>query len=179
MKGLSKSLTDSELSSLCPGSPTTLYTELRDHSLPECLGPTGCGFVLFVERNDPDNTVGHWLAMVRRGNAVEMFDPYGARGGSDPWFLDHTFVPPASLRELQESTPVMDAWIRQHGCMPVSNPYRFQVMKRGINTCGRHCAVRIMNSQFDIHDYNAYIRHYCAMHQCTPDELVTMWTSHS
>jgi hypothetical protein len=174
---LAKSLTDSELAKLCPGSPTTLYTELEGRPLGECLGPTGCGFVLFVEEDEPDNTVGHWLAMLRRGTTVEMFDPYGARGSGDPWFLDHTFVPPSSLRALHESTPVMDEWIRTNGHTPVSNPYRFQKMKKGINTCGRHCAVRIMNSQFNIHDYNAYIQHYCRMHSCTPDELVTMWTS--
>jgi hypothetical protein len=175
--GISKSLSDSELMRLCPGSPVNLYTDIKSKHLDDCLGPTGCGFVLFVERNDPDNTVGHWLAMLRQGTQVEMFDPYGSRGGRDPWFLDHTFVPSSSLRELHESQPVMDGWIRSHGCTPVSNPYRFQVMKQGINTCGRHCAVRIMNSQFNIHDYNAYIRHYCNVHHCTPDELVTMLTS--
>ena len=174
---VSYSLTDTDLQRLCPDAPITLYPDLPTTDISRVLGPTGCGFVLFVETQTPESTNGHWLALLRKGNAIEMFDPYGAQSSGDPWFLDHTFVPSSSLRALHESIPTMSVWIKQHGCVPTSNPYRLQVMKRGINTCGRHAAARVMNGHFDVHGYYRYVMHYCHMYNCDPDELVTLWTS--
>lgn len=173
---ISKALSDTELKKLCPGCPITEYSDVDEKDLAECLGSSGRGFVLFVEEDSPDETTGHWLALSRRGGTVEMFDPYGAHGRGDPWFLDHTFIPPASLRALHEGMPTLQQWIHEHGFVPTANPYRFQVMKPGINTCGRHSAYRLMNSDLDIHGYKELVTAECAKQACTPDVLVTRIT---
>lgn len=175
---MAKELTDADLRRLCPGCPIIEYSKLKETPLEGVVGPGGGGLILFVEQSSGNTITGHWLAAVHTGgDTIEFFDPYGARRGGDPWFLDHTFVPSASLRALSESTPVVSAWAQQNGVKPVFNPTRFQVMKEGINTCGRHCAVRLQNSHFDNTTYTRYIRHYCDANNCNPDELVTAWTS--
>jgi hypothetical protein len=174
---LAHALSGEDMQRLCPGSQITLYNELINKRASDCIGPSGAGFVLFVERDGADVTSGHWLALIQRNHELEIFDPYGSsHAGGDPWYLDHTFIPRASLIALKEASPVVDAWSRREGLSPIYNPYRYQAMRNGINTCGRHCAARVMNSHFNTHDYRRYIQHYCALYKCTPDMLVTAWT---
>lgn len=173
---MARELTGQDLKRLCPYCPITTYADLPSVPLQRVIGPTGCGFLFFIEKDSPEAMVGHWLALLKQGNSLEVFDPYGAKNGGDPWFLDHTFISKPSLVALKESAPIIHEWAAQNGLNASFNPYRYQVMHNGINTCGRHAAARVMNSHFDERGYHEYVMHYCQVYNCSPDVLVTAWT---
>lgn len=79
---------------------------------------------LFVKNNK--SNIGHWCALIRYGNTIEFFDSYGE-----------------NLYKHFEYQRIMKNYNF------ISNKYRFQEPKFGINTCGYHCIWRI----------------YCALHK--------------
>jgi len=178
MNAISKELTDTQMQTLCPGCPITEYGRLAETPATAALGPQGTGFLFFTEKNTPEVSIGHWLGMIRTGNSIEVFDPYGAKPGGDPWYLDHTFVSPQSLIALKESAPIVRQWAMRNNLTPTFNPYKYQQMKNGINTCGRHCCVRVKNADMSESEYHAYIQQLCRTYRCSPDQLVTAMTKH-
>jgi len=173
---IKKELTDVEVRRLCPGIPITEYSNLPMTDASSALGDNGCGFLFFVEQNTPSVSTGHWLGMLRKDSNIEFFDPYGAKRGGDPWFLDHTFVTPETLNKLKESSPIVKQWALKNNLRPSYNPYHYQQMKNGINTCGRHCCARIMNAQMSEDEYHNYIMSLCNKYNASPDVIVTMIT---
>lgn len=168
-------LSETDMNKLCPGVPVTIFYDLQTKTLDEVLGTNDCGIILFVESKEGANISGHWLAMIRRPSegTVLLFDPYG--GGRSPWNLDRTFVSNGTLNALHESAPYMDEIVQGAGLKPVYNKFRFQRMREGVNTCGRHCAVRVMNWDKSDDEYKSFIEHFSAMHM-DPDEAVTFIT---
>lgn len=170
-------LTDSDLNSLCPGVPITLFNALNDAgvTLDSILGAGDCGFVLFVQKEKPSLVSGHWLAAIRRASegTVLLFDPYGGR--SSPWNLNRTFISNRQLDALDQSEPHLDNLVKAAGLKPVYSTVRYQRMKEGVNTCGRHCVVRVLNREKSEEEYKEYISKFDEF-GLNPDQAVTLIT---
>lgn len=149
-------LSDSDLRALLPDIVITQYNELEDKSLGQLLNDKGQGIILFVQEETRTVVSGHWLAICRVQGGVLLFDPYG--GKKDPWFLAHTWVSEEELDALDQETPILSEIVRKAGLRPVYNPDRLQKMKKGIETCGRHCVVRLWNQHQSSAEYSREIR---------------------
>lgn len=154
----SYALTQDDIQYLIPGITVTLYPDLDGKTLDDLLDRSGRGMVLFVEHEDNDSIDGHWLALARQREGLLMFDPYG--GHAEPWFLDRTFVSDRTLKTLDEDAPKLDIIVKRANIKPIYSPTRYQRMVKGVDTCGRHCVVRLWNHEKNDSEYKMYLQSY-------------------
>ena len=164
-----RELGDTDMQKLLPGVPITEYADLGRKAPSDVINGDGKGIIFFTEKETPTSKVGHWLGIVQRGGAVEMFDPYGGKG--DPWALDHTWISARTGKSLHEDKPLLAQLLARTGLQVIHNPYRLQSMTPGINTCGRHVVVRLWHADQDIHTYASHLRQ-----TGVPDEVVAQQT---
>lgn len=150
-KVVATELTDADMEILLPHTPITKYGDLQGKSLGHILDHEGRGIIFFAETETGSSLSGHWLAVARQPDGVLLFDPYG--GTEDPWFLDHTWVSARTNKSLDQTGPFLQQLVQASGLRPLYNKHRLQRMKEGINTCGRHCVVRLWHSTLDSDAY--------------------------
>ena len=116
--------------------------------------------------------VGHYVAMIykQRTNTIEYFDPYGFNPGEDiahsKWLIKNNDV------RTTESLKYLLAKFKNFGGQVNVNNNRYQAMARHINTCGRHCIIRLLKHELTNTEYNIYLRGF----GLTPDQIVSMLT---
>lgn len=162
-------LSQTDIQHCIPGVPVTSYSDLASKTLNDILDSEGRGIIYFEEASTPQGEQGHWLAVLRGGDGVLVFDPYG--GIRDPWYLDHTWLKPGMENKLHESRPELVQLIIDAGLKTTYNTHRLQKMAPGINTCGRHCVSRLLHSQMDNHAYTTW-----ALTGGNADVKVTLFT---
>jgi hypothetical protein len=145
-----------EMNFLLPGVPVTLYPELQGKLLADIVDSHGRGIVLFVQRETKDAIEGHWLAICRQRHGILLFDPYG--GHQDPWYLNHTFVSNRALKALREEAPLLDGIVQRSNMQPLYNEVRYQRMSPDVDTCGRHCVVRLWNAGMEDTEYHRFMQ---------------------
>lgn len=172
---LSYALTDKDVHRLLPGVPLTLYSDLTDKSLSSLLDSRGRGMILFVESEKSSTISGHWLAVATQPDGLLVFDPYGGRS-QDPWYLDRKFISNRDEKALNESAPHLHKLITSAGIKPIYSTVRYQELQKGIDTCGRHCVVRLWHKDRDLKRYDSFMDTARSLTGATFDELVTSWT---
>ena len=130
-----KPLSDTDLKTII-GEDTKIitYPELSRYNNIEELLPNPYDFVVILLLESPAS--GHWLCLLRYNNGYEFFDSYGNPPDYD---LSHWLTPQERLK-LGESQKYLSYLLQ-------GNPYvyskiKYQVMRRGVNTCGDHVAYR-------------------------------------
>ena len=66
------------------------------------------------------------------------------------------------------------------GKLYVYNKIKYQVMRRGVNTCGDHVSYRCFlfkKKQFNLRDYQKHIENSTRLYGLTPDQLVAKFVS--
>lgn len=162
-------LDDADMNILLPGAPITKYGDLDKLTLGNIIDDKGIGILIFIDEETPTLISGHWLGVLRRGMTVEAFDPYGGR--KDPWHLNKTFTDYETNEEFNQERPLLANLILRSGLTPVYNTQRLQSMRSGIDTCGRHVAVRAMNRHMNIAEYTDWLES-----QGPPDQVVAQIT---
>jgi hypothetical protein len=146
--------------------PVHLYKDLRKFdNVREVIGENNACIVLFPVKS---SSSGHWIAILYHPetNTVEHFDPYGFSWNTE---LNYTEDPTWTQYNLLGKL-YNDA--REQGYNVIYNPYRFQKLKDGINTCGKHSAIRCRFRYLNIEEYKKLM-----MGQSQdPDYLVTILT---
>jgi len=147
-------------------APVHLYKDIRKFThIREVIGPNNACLVLFPVKSDSD---GHWIAILYHPetNTIEHFDPYGFSWNQELQYSEDTeWTQYNLLGKFYDEA-------RQKGYNVIYNPYRFQKLKTGINTCGKHSSIRIRFKYLDIEQYKKLM-----MGQSQdPDYLVTILT---
>jgi hypothetical protein len=166
MGSKSYSLSDGDIRKLLGQDISIItYPELKHlQSADDMFDDKGRCILLFLTENDHS---GHWLALIKRGQTIEFFDPYGEAPEDQK---DN--VPEANLERLDESQPYLTDLIKASGYKTVYNHFGYQKDKAGINTCGRHCAVRLLNKDLPLPKYKTMIQNS----GLSPDDYVTKAT---
>jgi hypothetical protein len=115
------------------------------------------------------HNVGHWIGLIKRGNTIEMFDPYGNKpeklnkevGGAMNKYQD-----PHLLREKVEES----------GYNLIHNSKQHQPLSQDINTCGRHAVMRVMFAHLPLDKYNAVVSKIAKDSGVSVDDLATALT---
>lgn len=143
---------------------TNLYTypELAQfNNINEMLGEYGCCVILFLTKWH----YGHWTACFRvNENTIEFFDSYGYMPDDEKEFIEDNF-----MKDSNQNRNYLSELLYKSGCKIIYNEYKLQKRIKGINTCGKHCCVRI-NNRLIPH------KKYCEMlinKKYNPDFLVT------
>jgi len=113
-----------------------------------------------------DEYTGHWLCLHKdKHDNIYYFDPYGTGIDKNKKWLSQT-----KLEELNQCKVSLLRLLKNTANNGVYyNTYDFQEDKKGINTCGRHCCVRLLYKHLDLDDYYDMIK----KSKLTPDEFVS------
>jgi hypothetical protein len=155
-------LSDTDLKQLVPNINIVIYNTISQYSnIDEVLN--GRPTVILFEMTE--NNSGHWTCMFKEKGTVYMFDSYGLDIEQEKKYMNKKMFRKANyLSMLLKRCPYkLDV-----------NRTKYQEMKNGTNTCGRHCVVRIWNKNLNDSQYKDYIEGLCSENNCNPDELVLM-----
>ena len=138
-KEIAKSLDENEIMQLVDNkAKVVLYSDLYKYSnLRDLLAPHGAVFLLYQQRPE----YGHWTVLFKQSkDTIEFFDPYGVFPDDELQWTDS-----GMRNELNMNYPYLTALLYR---APVNytityNDHKFQTQGKGINTCGRWCAMRL------------------------------------
>lgn len=161
------SLSDTDIQKVLGGVKLFRYPELHHmDSIEDAFDDSGRCMILYLTEN---MDTGHWVCMIKRENTIEYFDPYG---GYKP-DSERKWLSQAQLEKLGQDEPTLSRMIKAGGYKVESNPHHFQKEAPGVNTCGRHCCVRLLNANLSLPEYAKMVKDSGQ----SPDEFVTHLTS--
>ena len=136
-KTLNYSLSDLDIKKICGNTNIIPYPKLANYeNIDDIFDDKGRCILLFLT---VDDHTGHWIAMTKKGNRIDYFDPYGTCPDCDKEWLTKE-----KLVGLGEDRPLLLDLFKKSGCKVYYNIYPFQKDRAGINDCGRWCAVRLL-----------------------------------
>lgn len=119
---------------------------------------------------------GHWCTILRYNNIIEYFDSYGVRPDGELNFIS------AGMRKmLGEDKHYLSKLIKTIHAPDkfVYNKKKLQVLKDGINTCGRWVILRIImfKTGYDLDSFLAFIDKYTINNNVPSDIAVVNLTN--
>ena len=122
------------------------YPELGNmSSINQAFDSKGRCIMLYLTENE---TTGHWVCMLNKGNMIEFFDPYG-----EPPEKALATVDEGTKEALGEDEPLLTRLLRASGKKVYYNTYPFQRESNDVNTCGRHSVVRCLYAPYSLDKY--------------------------
>jgi hypothetical protein len=91
--------------------------------------------------------------MIRRPSSIEFFDPYG----EPPDDGQKKEISLSMLQQLDEEKPYLTNLLRASGLKVYYNTHDFQKDRADVNTCGRHCVVRLLYAPYSLEKYKSII----------------------
>jgi hypothetical protein len=112
--------------------PSNIFTSkdlLNVNNIDNLLDRKGRGIMLYLTEND---TTGHWIGLLRKGNTIEIFDPYGNKPNEWEKKLN-------SEKGLNPPNGVLEKLIKGSGYkIKINNMKHQDINNPNIATCGRH-----------------------------------------
>ena len=109
---------------------------------------------------ESQKNVGHWCALLRYNNTLEWWDSYGVRPDGEL-----QFIPAKIKQELGETQHHLTRLINtsNRGEKVIYNHKKIQILKDGINTCGKWTIARIKAflNGFDLKHFQDFIEDEC------------------
>ncbi len=123
------------------------YNELEGYDdIDDVLDENGCCIVLYETKKN----YGHWVCILKRGNTIEHFDSYGTFPDDELKFV------PEYYREMNyKGYPHLTAllFFSKHKYKIEYNQFKLQKKRKGVNTCGRWVAMRIVCKDMPIEKF--------------------------
>ncbi len=150
---------------LNPDTKLWTYPELAGVStIEELFDGLGRCIILYLTE---DQHTGHWVCMMKRGNKVEYFDPYGKKPDNPLTWLSRE-----AKAELDESQSYLYPLFRRGKVQVISSSYPYQKNVADVNTCGRHCITRLVLKDYSLEQYYDLIQ----KSGLDPDTFVSLFT---
>lgn len=146
-KNISKPLSNKEILKLIKNKANLIsYKNIHDYdSLDELLGKYGACIILYESRPD----FGHWCCIFKNDDdLIEFFDPYALYPDFQLKYLDKKF-----RDKTGQNYPYLSRLMLESPYDLSFNHYKFQKLKKGVNTCGRWCATRLMFRDMPLDDF--------------------------
>lgn len=143
-------LSDSDIQRLLPHDTNIFtYPHLEGVShIDEVFDPYGRAMMLFLTENE---TTGHWIALLKRGDTIEIFDPYGY---SPKEWRDELGGSAGDFRKWRQDRPLLEKKIREAGYKMKWNNKQRQPLSPVINTCGRWSSMRLLFADYTLEEFN-------------------------
>ena len=164
---IENSMSSDDLRAVCPSTRICTYKEFADFdSIDALLGHDGSCIFLYETRPN----YGHWCCVFSRGSGsnktIEMFDPYGVIPDDQL-----KLVAKEKRRELGQAEPHLTRLLYECPYKVEFNNHHLQENKPGVNTCGRHCCVRLA---FRNDTVDAYAKRLKSAKKFNPDQVVAL-----
>ena len=142
---------DSSIHHYFPNARIVTYNELNDIDSIEELLPKNKSYFFMLIEESPNK--GHWVAVNRINNKIEFFDSYGGEPDSQlKW------IPMERRESLGQAEKRLTELFKKSGMKVQYNPVKYQEVAQEIQTCGRHCCLRI-KTMLDGKDLDAYYKY--------------------
>lgn len=148
-----------------------MYPQIRNYkNIDELLGEYGACVILYLTKEDP-GLYGHWCCIFKQDDkTIQFFDPYG-----DPvdTALDYD-MSDYFRKKYDLDIPLLSYLLyKAYDKYDIRyNEIPFQEEKRDVNSCGRHCCIRLILRDLDEYEYEDFMNST----PFNPDELVTLLT---
>jgi len=152
-KIIKKPLSDEELKIILGKDlKIIMYPDLAKYNSLEELLPDTFDYcvILIIEGENRYNIEGHWTALIKYDGIYEYFDPYGNPPDYD---LIH-WLDKKTRARLNESKPYLKYLLKNQTY--TFNRTKYEALRRGVNTCGSHCAYRL----YQFKKYNLTLAEY-------------------
>ena len=146
-------LSDTELQGILQ-TPTNVFTypDLDNYRhIDEIFDPLGRAIMLYLTEND---TTGHYISLIKRGNVIEVYNPYGAsmkEMGSDLGLSAN------EDQELNGGYGKLHRLAQEGGYTLKENKSKVQKDGMDVATCGRHTGLRTLLYKMSMEDYNKWL----------------------
>lgn len=158
-------LSDKDIMRLIKGKANLLtYTELQKYNnIDQVLGPYSALVLLY----ETSKNFGHWVCVFKvNENTIEHFDSYGLKPDDELKFI------PEYFREVNyEEIPHLTYLLYNSGYNVIYNEFKLQKKKKGINTCGRWVATRLIYRMIPQKVFAKFFLEYN-----NPDEIIVQLT---
>ena len=155
-KMVHKALSDDELKVILGKDlKIIMYPDLAKYTTIEQLlpAPNDYCIILIVESENKYNIAGHWCALLKYNGIYEWFDPYA---NPVDYNLIH-WMDRKTRARLHESKPYLTYLLK--GRQYIYNKVKYEVLKKGVNTCGSHSSYRIYQFQKYSRTLEEYQKH--------------------
>jgi hypothetical protein len=161
-------LSESDIQKMIPTLKIMSYTTLlKARTIDDVLDEKGRLMLLYLTENE---MTGHWVCLLnyRNSNILEYFDPYGnyKPDGESKWLSAE------KLKQLGQSTKKLTQLLKASQYEVKSNAFPFQTDRFNMNTCGRHCTVRLYFKNLTLPDYIKLVKST----GLSPDDFVCAFT---
>lgn len=167
----SKALSNFDIDNKLDGKTKVLTYKVlhKINNIDELLEPYKNFVLLYMSK--PNS--GHWCCVLKHKDRIEFFDPYGGKN-----------IPDNELDNIDDNVkiitnqnyPYLSQLLYDSNKKIEFNNYNFQQYKKDINTCGRHCIVRIMFKHLLLDDYYKQMFEMSNYFGLNYDQLVTLLT---
>jgi hypothetical protein len=160
------SLSNFDIHKMIPTLKIMSYPDLLQYrSIDQVLDEKGRLMILYLTS---DEYTGHWICLLKKGNKIEFFDPYGnlKPDEEDQW------VSSKKLKQFDQDTHYLTKLLKESGYKVVYNKFPFQAESSDIATCGRHCATRLYFKHLTLPEYTQMVLDS----NISPDDFVTNFT---
>ena len=159
---------DDDIRFYYPNAKIIKYSDLQGYGNIHDLLPKSKDFAFMLLENSPNK--GHWLGLLKYGDIVESFDSYG--GKPDSWLKWNDSKTNENLGQGEKD---LTRLLKTHHGKVVYNPIKYQEEGSDINTCGRHCTLRIkkMNEGKNLDHYYNWMNGQKKDTGMTYDEIVS------
>lgn len=154
-----------------PDTKIITYPELYKYNhIDEIFDDKGRAIMLYLTEND---TTGHWVGLIKKGNVIEMYDPYGFKPDTQP---ENLGASKAFNKEHGQLYPKFTQMVNNDGYRLIYNKVRSQPFEADVNTCGRHVLTRILLKNLSLNKYNKLLSSIKKNNNINPDDLITAFT---
>jgi len=147
------------------GIKITSYPDLEGvNHINELFDAKGRAIIFYPQT---DERTGHWTCMIKNGRTIEFFDPYG-----EPPDYQKDSIPKELLERMKMTEPKLAELLLDSGYRVIYNKEQVQELADDVQTCGRHCVVRLLYADLPVKRYRAKMR----QSGLSPDEFVVKVT---
>jgi len=162
----SYSLSEDDIKQIIPTLKVMSYPQLLEHdNIDDVLDEKGRLMLLYLTE---DESTGHWVCLLKRGNKIEYFDPYGNYKPDE----EKEWLTEDKLEQFGQDTDHLTKMLGSSGYKVVYSKAPFQEDKQDINTCGRHCATRLYFKHLSLPQYTQMV----IDSGMSPDDFVSAFT---
>lgn len=120
---------------------------------------------------------GHWMVIIDRGEAVEVFDSHGSSINPLEWFKSNDILSHVQNMTNEKIEPILANKLFACGYKFVDwNNKKLQSKKPGVSTCGRWVLFRLFyNNLFpknDVDDFVEFAKKLSKLVKKSPDEMI-------
>lgn len=173
-KIITEPMSDADIELYLPSAKVLMFRELKGYPNIQAILKRPRDYFVMLYEHTPQN--GHWVAVLRYGNTIEFFCPYGTSPYSPNSCLEwNTPEQNAAVDATENTLETMLNQAEKDGFKVIYNRMDLQNKNGNVNTCGAFVVFRVLCLMEDDMNLSAFQKGMKKIHNATGlnyDEIV-------